>query len=85
MKLKLYGVESDPLTIKATEFLRNNKLKFEFVKLQISQPKVIEDLHGRSGKIGVPQLCMIADDNSESFILGFKEEEYKVLLKNDIL
>ena len=80
MKIKLYGVESCPNVKKATEFLRTNKIKFEFVKLMISQPKVLEDLHARSGLEGDPQLCLTNEAGEESFILGFNEQEYRKVL-----
>ena len=74
-KVTVYSTPSCPWCVKAKEFLKQNKIKFED-KDVAEDDKARADMVRKSGQMGVP----VIDINGE-IIIGFDVERIKEALK----
>jgi glutaredoxin-like YruB-family protein len=73
--IKVYSTPTCPWCIKAKEFLKKHKIKFENIDVS-TDVKGAKEMVKKSGQMGVP----IIDANGE-IVVGFDEEKLKRILK----
>ena len=74
-KVTVYSTQSCPWCVKAKEFLKQNKIKFEDKNVS-ENDKAREEMVRKSGQMGVPVL-----DIDGEIIIGFDVERIKDALK----
>jgi len=74
-KVTVYSTQSCPWCVKAKEFLKQNKIKFEDKDVS-ENDKAREEMVKKSGQMGVPVL-----DIDGEIIIGFDVERIKEALK----
>jgi glutaredoxin 3 len=75
MTVTVYGTKSCPWCHKVREFLKENKVKFNYIDVGGDQ-KAAEEMVEKSGQQGVP----VTDANG-TVIVGFDESKLKAVLK----
>lgn len=75
MTVKIYTTEMCPYCHMAKNFLSENKIKFEEIKLD-KNPNAVKEMIDKSGQTGVPVI-----DINGTIIIGFDTEKIKKALK----
>jgi len=75
MEVKIYSTQICPWCVKAKEFLKQNKIKFEDKDVS-ADDKARNEMIKKTGQMGVP----VIDINGE-IIIGFDVERIKEALK----
>jgi glutaredoxin 3 len=74
MKVKVYSTESCPWCHKAKDFLKENKVKFDDIRVD-QDSNARDEMIEKSGQMGVPVI-----EINDSVIVGFDIERIKSLL-----
>ncbi len=73
-KVKVYGTPTCPYCHMVTEFLKENKVSFEYIDVSKDQEKAMEMVQ-LSGQMGVPVIQI-----DKEVIIGFDKESIKKAL-----
>ncbi len=75
VKIVVYGTPACPWCHKVQDFLKEKKIKFEYVDVSVDRKRA-QEMVEKSGQMGVPVI-----DVDGKIIVGFDEDRLKDLLK----